>query len=37
MKQGNTALLDQVNATLERIREDGTYDDLYTQYIGTAR
>lgn len=36
VKQGNTALLDQINATLERIREDGTYDDLYTQYIGTA-
>jgi ABC-type amino acid transport substrate-binding protein len=25
-----------VNGTLERIREDGTYDELYTQYIGTA-
>lgn len=36
VKQGNTALLDAVNATLERIREDGTYDDIYTQYIGTA-
>ncbi|WP_158373734.1 transporter substrate-binding domain-containing protein [Cellulosimicrobium cellulans] len=36
VKQGNTALLDQINATLERIREDGTYDELYTQYIGTA-
>ncbi|WP_149202049.1 transporter substrate-binding domain-containing protein [Actinotalea subterranea] len=36
VKTGNTALLDAVNATLERIREDGTYDDLYTQYIGTA-
>lgn len=36
VKQGNSALLDQINATLERIRQDGTYDDLYTQYIGTA-
>ena len=36
VKQGNTALLDAVNGTLERIREDGTYDDIYTQYIGTA-
>lgn len=36
VKQGNTALLDAVNATLDRIREDGTYDDIYTQYIGTA-
>lgn len=36
VKQGNTALLDQIDDTLARIREDGTYDDLYTQYIGTA-
>ena len=36
VKKGNTALLDQINDTLARIREDGTYDDLYTQYIGTA-
>lgn len=36
VKKGNTALLDAVNGTLERIREDGTYDELYTQYIGTA-
>ncbi len=36
VKQGNTALLDQINATLERIRQDGTYDELYTQFIGTA-
>jgi polar amino acid transport system substrate-binding protein len=36
VKQGNTALLDAVDATLDRIREDGTYDDIYTQYIGTA-
>ena len=36
VKKGNTALLDAVNATLDRIREDGTYDDIYTQYIGTA-
>jgi polar amino acid transport system substrate-binding protein len=36
VKKGNTALLDQVNATLDRIREDGTYDTLYTKFIGTA-
>ncbi|GEL46236.1 transporter substrate-binding domain-containing protein [Cellulomonas hominis] len=36
VKKGSTALLDAVNGTLERIREDGTYDELYTQYIGTA-
>lgn len=36
VKQGNTALLEQVNATLSRIHSDGTYDELYTQFIGTA-
>lgn len=36
VRTGNAALLDAVNATLERIREDGTYDEIYTQYIGTA-
>ncbi|MCV2396034.1 ABC transporter substrate-binding protein [Actinotalea sp. M2MS4P-6] len=36
VKTGNTALLDAVNATLERIKSDGTYDDIYTTYIGTA-
>ncbi len=36
VKQGNTALLDAVNATLDRIREDGTYDAIYTEWIGTA-
>ncbi|MEV7972953.1 transporter substrate-binding domain-containing protein [Cellulomonas sp. NPDC089187] len=36
VKKGNTALLDQVNATLDRIHSDGTYDELYTQFIGTA-
>ncbi len=36
VKKGNTALLDAVNGTLERIREDGTYDDIYTRHIGTA-
>lgn len=36
VKKGNTELLDAVNATLQRIREDGTYDALYTEHIGTA-
>ncbi|MCC2309001.1 ABC transporter substrate-binding protein [Cellulomonas chengniuliangii] len=36
VKTGNTALLDAVNATLDRIREDGTYDAIYTARIGTA-
>ncbi len=35
VKTGNTALLDAVNATLERIQTDGTYDELYTEFIGT--
>ena len=36
VKKGNTALLEAVDATLDRIHADGTYDALYTQYIGTA-
>ncbi|WP_182113521.1 ABC transporter substrate-binding protein [Actinotalea sp. JY-7876] len=36
VRTGNTALLEAVNGTLERIREDGTYATIYEQYIGTA-
>ncbi len=36
VKTGNTALLDAVNATLERIGSDGTYDEIYEKYIGQA-
>lgn len=36
VKKGNTALLDAVNGTLDRIREDGTYDAIYTDRIGVA-
>lgn len=36
VKRGNTAMLDAVNGTLERIHADGTYDALYTEYIGAA-
>lgn len=36
VKTGNTALLDAVNATLTRIKSDGTYDTIYQKYIGTA-
>jgi len=36
IKKGNTALLDAVNATLDRIRTDGTYDAIYTDRIGVA-
>lgn len=34
VKTGNTALLEAVNATLDRIRSDGTYDEIYEKYIG---
>ena len=36
VKQGNTALLDAINATLDRIMTDGTFDAIYTEHIGTA-
>ncbi len=32
----NTALVEQVNAALATIREDGTYDDIYTEWFGAA-
>ncbi len=34
VRTGNTALLDQVNSSLERIRGDGTYDEIYTEWFG---
>jgi len=36
VKTGNTALLDSVNVTLARIQTDGTYADIYLEFIGTA-
>lgn len=36
VKKDNTALLEAANATLERIKGDGTYDAIYETYIGTA-
>jgi len=36
VKTGNTALLDAVNKTLERIKGDGTYDTIYEKWFGTA-
>jgi polar amino acid transport system substrate-binding protein len=36
IKKGNTALLKAANDTLARIFTDGTYDDIYVKYIGTA-
>jgi polar amino acid transport system substrate-binding protein len=36
VKTGNTALLDQVNETLQRIQEDGTYDEIYAKWFPEA-
>jgi polar amino acid transport system substrate-binding protein len=36
VKKGNTALLDTINKTLDRIHSDGTYDTIYTKYIGNV-
>ena len=36
VKKGNTALLTQVDATLERIKADGTWAQIYTDRIGVA-
>jgi len=36
VKKGNTALLSAIDDTLERLHSDGTYDELYTEWIGTA-
>ena len=36
VRTGNEALLAQVNETLDRIREDGTYDEIYTEWFGQA-
>jgi polar amino acid transport system substrate-binding protein len=37
VRQGNTALLEAVDGTLERVRTDGTYDALVAEYIGLER
>ncbi|MCL3860294.1 ABC transporter substrate-binding protein [Actinotalea sp. K2] len=36
VRKGNVALLAAIDATLERIAEDGTYEALYTARVGTA-
>lgn len=36
VKPGNTALLEAANATLTRIKADGTYDTLYEKWFGAA-
>jgi len=35
MKKGDTELVDQVNEQLTKMRDDGTYDDLYNKYFST--
>ena len=35
-KKGNTVLLAKVNATLDRMTSDGTYDGIYKQFLGAA-
>lgn len=34
VKKGNTRLLEKIDAAMEEIRKDGTYDRLYKQYFG---
>jgi len=34
VKKGNSALLDVVNSTLQGAQSDGTYDEIYTKWIG---
>ncbi len=33
VKTGNKALLDQANKTLDRIKDDGTYDEIYAKWF----
>ncbi len=35
VKQGNTALRDAINEQLTKMRDDGTYDDIYNKYFST--
>jgi polar amino acid transport system substrate-binding protein len=35
IKQGNTALVTEVNDELKKLRDDGTYDDIYNKYFAT--
>lgn len=35
VKKGDTATLEAINKTLKRIKEDGTFDELYKKYIDT--
>ena len=35
MKKGNTELADQVNASLKKLKENGTYNDIYKKWFNT--
>jgi polar amino acid transport system substrate-binding protein len=35
IKQGNTKLVTEVNDALKKLRDDGTYDDIYNKYFST--
>jgi polar amino acid transport system substrate-binding protein len=35
VKKDNTALLDAVNQQLQKMRDDGTYDEIYNKYFST--
>lgn len=35
VRQDNTELLDAVNEQLQTLRDDGTYDDIYSEYFAT--
>jgi polar amino acid transport system substrate-binding protein len=36
VRTGNTALLEKVNATIEQVKGDGTYDKIYEEWFGKA-
>jgi ABC-type amino acid transport substrate-binding protein len=36
VESGNTELLDDLNAQLEAVRDDGTYDEIYEEWFGEA-
>jgi polar amino acid transport system substrate-binding protein len=34
-EEGSEALLKEINSQLQKLRDDGTYDDLYQKYFST--
>ena len=37
IKKGNAELLEAINATLTEMKNDGTYDEIYTKYFGETK